>query len=182
MKFNDNMLEKPYYTREECLEPNQTITNLWSWAKKLEIMGLIGAGLLLVFGLYISGTTSTTVETFGSNGQYTRDAFSGSLFFTSLVKWLFFAFLEYCSFHALALIISAIGSINYNTFVTAKVTLSSSRWQKNSSQSSEDHPAMPGKHGDAPKPIRHGFWICPSCGKKNDLNDDSCACGAERPV
>ena len=176
MKSYDNLLDKSYYTKEECLEPNQTVEHLWSWAKILEIVGLVGAILLLISGVYTAATTSTTVD-----ASTKREVFDISLFLASFLKWLSFAALVFCSFYALALLISAIGNINYNTLVTAKVTLSSAEWHERAQQPSESPSIMPGDYKGAQKPIRHGFWICPSCGKRNNLNDDACACGAERP-
>ena len=191
MKFNDNLLTKHEYTQEECLRPNKTIHNMWSWAQALEVLGIICAIGVAIFGLVTAigaGKLASALDQ--------RSTFKFGTFLTTFLPFVLYAFLTYCGFHALALIISAIGNITYNSLVSAKAALTQtfhSGSQKSDSNKgtasthvSEENPwakldtlqkAAPAKADSA---TDHNYWLCPKCGKRQPNAVVVCGCGQRR--
>ncbi len=185
MFFDDNQLRKTVYTAEECTAPSKTVQNLWKWAHNLDILGIIGAILILAVGLFSAiGSGKAAAE-----GIRYKD-FVFSVFFHEFILTLLYAFLEYCAFHALALIISSLGSITYNTDVTAKTAISSHITPKDDKNpgtasgqsrpwSPKDRPQWMASGAAVKTP---GSWTCPACGKQNHGSAGECSCGKMKPL
>ncbi len=180
MNFNDNQLFETNYSKNDCISSNNTINNLWNWARKLEMFGIVGIFVLLAIGIITSISSAKTVEQVYS---HTKETFSASIFIVTLLQWIIYAFIEYCSFHAVALIISAIGNITYNTMVTAKASLMtadpiSKKTAADSTQSdSFSDTASANSYPAYSRAAGKNEWKCVKCGRINALYVGTCACG-----
>jgi len=95
---------------EECVVPDKTSQNLYSWAQRLEKWGMILFWVILAAGI-IPALLSI------SKGQ------DFSIFVAQVLDTIIYAFIEYCVYHVLSLLISSLASIVKNTKITAKTTL-----------------------------------------------------------
>lgn len=183
-------------TLAECTKGVATVDNLHAWAERLENWGKT----LLVL-LITTGIVSTIIE-----GISIADIDEDQVFITclsSIIKWGFYAFVEYCLYHVLALLISALASITQNTIVSANVALyeatkdtSNNEAQTNSSEKTVESQktsfnSQPIEHStpatgcaavSAPPltsiPADDGDIICPVCGKKQRSTRQVCwSCG-----
>ena len=100
----------------ECTAPDSTVTNLHFWSERLENWGRIFFGILIIVGI-ISTIADTAMM------AETSDDLVFPTLLTSAVKWGLYAFIEYCAYHALALLISALALITHNTMISANVAL-----------------------------------------------------------
>ena len=100
----------------ECHQPDATATNLHFWAERLERWG---QRLFIV--LIIAGIISTVLDTMAMIDV--NDDMVLSVFITSAITWALYAFIEYCTYHVLALLISALASITQSTIISANVAL-----------------------------------------------------------
>ena len=103
-------------TLSECTRSDATVDNLHAWAERLENWGAIFFVVLIIVGII-----STVVETIQVADVNEDMAFS--TFLTSAITWGVYAFIEYCAFHVLALLISALACITQNTMISADVAL-----------------------------------------------------------
>ena len=101
---------------EECTSPDLTATNLHHWSEKLENWGQILFIILIVIGII-----STIIDTI--NMADINEDMAFATFLTSAITWALYAFIEYCTYHVLALLISALASITQNTIISANVAL-----------------------------------------------------------
>ncbi len=110
----------------DCLKPDSITDNLWVWAERLEKLGKILFWIIIISGFVIALSTSivTTEVVKGTYYQYTdtETSFSFGVFLTSVVQTALYAFIEYCAYHVLALLIGALANITQNTKTTAKLT------------------------------------------------------------
>ena len=118
----------------ECTREDPTVSNLHIWAERLETWGRILFWGLISVGIFV--TLITTIEAYELLEELDKSvdlnelALAGmeipsvwEVFLSNLWKWGLYAFLEYCAYHALALLISALASITQNTIITANVSL-----------------------------------------------------------
>ena len=103
-------------TLSECVSPDATATNLHYWSEKLENWGQILFVILIIIGII-----STIVDTVNMSDVNEDMAFA--TFLSSAITWALYAFIEYCAYHVLALLISALASITQNTIISANVAL-----------------------------------------------------------
>ncbi len=112
-------------TLDECVQPDRVSTNLWVWAERIEKIGVIVFVFLIVFG--IINTISTGITTYrevDAIGIGDEAAVATVLaVFTSLFSTALYAFIEFCAYHAIALLIGALASIVQNTNVSANLAL-----------------------------------------------------------
>ena len=168
-------------TLSECTRPDATASNLHHWSEKLENWGQILFALIVVFGII-----ATIVETVNMVDINEDMAFATAI--TSAATWALYAFIEYCAYHVLALLISALASITQNTIISANVALYEA--SKNCTdpipqQAPAQHtPIFSDKLTDSYSqtvnrtPVPDGMWVCQNCGTKNSLNYGQCKkCG-----
>ena len=112
---------------KSCYKKDKLNSNLWKWCERLEVWGKVLFACILVFGLIFSVISSQITEevTHGTYYTYTTTEtyFDSELCFLSLLKTFGYAFLEYCSFHVVALIIGSLASIVQHTQITANIAL-----------------------------------------------------------
>jgi hypothetical protein len=89
---------------------------LHAWAERLENWGQI-----LFIILFILGIASTIMNTI--NVADVDEDMALVTCVTTFATWGIYVFIEYCAYHVLALLISALASITQNTIITANVAL-----------------------------------------------------------
>lgn len=169
-------------TLSECTRSDATVDNLHAWAERLENWGAIFFVVLIIVGII-----ATVVETIQVADVNKDMAFSA--FLTSAITWGVYAFIEYCAFHVLALLISALACITQNTMISADVALYEAA--KNA-PASEKTPTSPSAHSaSAPKPNANiiskmasdaqssgAMWECKYCLAYNKKEANFCKeCG-----
>lgn len=102
----------------QCVQGSPVASNLWVWAKRLETLGKVLFWLILIFGLI---ETAGMIDTVKSTRAEEAQVFD--LVFSQIVKYTFSAFIEYCAYHVLALLIGSLASIVQNSKVSADVAL-----------------------------------------------------------
>ena len=181
----------------ECTQPDATASNLHLWSERLERWGKFLFWFLIVWGVIsaIAASIHTEIEFYGSYNQYTRErtTFDWDLFVLSLVETGLYAFLEYCAYHVLALLVSALALITQNSIVSANVALYEAMYQASKDNVDPDIPepaatpaaTAPVFRDQCPdfskqvfKPAPDGMWGCKHCGTHNSLNYTQCKkCG-----
>ena len=166
----------------ECTAQDKTATNLHIWAERLEKWGSILFGLLILVG--IISTITQTIEVADINEDL---AFSACI--TSLITWGLYAFIEYCAYHALALLVSALASITQNTIITANVALYEASKNEPKAAPVQSAPKFSAASfsTDSFTPIPKGpaptanTWVCKNCGTSNKKEYGQCKkCGQYR--
>ena len=159
-------------TLHDCINPDSTVTNLHFWAERLENWGQILFGVLIV-----AGVISTIIDAIAAS-----DIDEGMVFptiITSILTWGLYAFIEYCAYHVLALLISALATITQNTIISANVALFESN--KNNDTSVETKPTSTISSARTPLPKKNlpkGQRECYACGHVQSASNSSCEkCG-----
>ena len=168
-------------TLSECTSPDATASNLHYWSEKLENWGQILFVILIIIGII-----STIVDTVNMADINEDMAFATCI--TSAITWALYAFIEYCAYHVLALLISALASITQNTIISANVALYEA--SKNCTDSTpqpaatQHTPIFSDKNTDSYSQTVNrttapdGMWACKNCGTHNSLNYGQCKkCG-----
>lgn len=181
---------------DDCLKPDGITNNLWIWAERLERFGKILFWFIIIFGFIVAIPTSTVVEETVNvfDRVVSETKFSVVLFLTNLGQTALYAFIEYCAYHMLALLISALANITQNTKTTAKLTEYMAR-KTTKVEAEEDNAdnTSPDNASQAPAPIenkaakcpataeiRNGEKICPVCGMNQKIERKVCwSCGQE---
>ncbi len=125
--FSGNVEKKVPKSFSQCYETDNTSRNLWIWCERLEKFGKILLWVIIIFGTIIAVSSSISTEevTKGYYYTYTEEetSFDFALFIVTLTKTVIYAFVEYCIYHVLALLIAALATIVQNTRITANVAL-----------------------------------------------------------
>lgn len=96
---------------DDCIQVDELAKNLWKWASRLDILGKVLMWLIIIAGIIMSILSGSVIP----------EKFNFTLFFTSLYPFGIYAFLDYCVFHVLALLISALAGIYHNTRQSARL-------------------------------------------------------------
>ena len=124
---------------EDCIKPDSVSTNLWVWCERLEKLGKFLFWILLIGGLILSISSSIVEKevivreaTYWSDAETeVRTTFDFELFISLLLDTVLYAFLEYCAYHIIALLIGALASIVQNAEISANVALYNLRFEEN---------------------------------------------------
>ena len=108
---------------DDCLKPDNVSSNLWVWGQRIETFGKIIFVLLIIAGLIISIAISVTKKEATYSWQSDKTVFEYKTFFQSLLRYAIYAFVEYITYHVLALLICSLASIVQNTRIAADVAL-----------------------------------------------------------
>ena len=173
-------------TLSECTRSDATVNNLHTWAERLENLGAIFFVVLIIVGII-----STVVDTIQVADVNEDMAFP--TFLTSAITWGVYAFIEYCAFHVLALLISALGCITQNTMIAADVALyeAAKKAPKTAPVQPDTKPranfSAASFTPDAYTPTPKGpaptadTWVCKNCGTSNKKEYGQCKkCGQYR--
>lgn len=101
---------------KECYATDNVSSHLWSWSNWLELWGRRVFGILIIVGIIL-----TIGEAIIAADAYEDLVFLSMI--SSLITWGWYAFLEYCAYHVLSLIIASLATIVQNTRITANVAL-----------------------------------------------------------
>ena len=171
-------------TLSECTRSDATVDNLHAWSERLENQGQIFFVVLIIIG--IISTIIDTVQIADVNEELVF-----STLVTSIITWALYAFIEYCAFHVLALLISALACITQNTMISADVALYEAA--KNAPNAAEAVPQpkpnfsaasfSPDSYMRDTKTITppDSMWVCRNCGTNNKNEHGQCKkCGQYR--
>lgn len=185
-------------TLTECTRIDPTVSNLHIWTERLEAFGKALFFILIAIGIISTIAEGITVhEYLNEMKKYVNYeellAEAGmempsvlDVVISSIIKWGLLAYLEYCAYHALALIISALASITQHTIISANIALYDA-YQKqsistpNTPTSSATTP--PASHNRINRPLTSSpeMWICKSCNTQNKIEYGQCKkCGKFR--
>lgn len=127
--FKGNSQKKVPKTLNECIKPDGVSMNLWSWAERLEKWGSVLFKLIIVYG--IINTIYSCVTAYQETVIWGEEDIAILAVFFAILKGSFiytlYAFLEYCAYHAIALLLGALASIVQNTNISANLALYSTK-------------------------------------------------------
>lgn len=160
-------------TLADCTAQDETATNLHLWAEQLEIWGSF-----LFKALVVIGIISTVADAINTAAISDRVEMVVIACISSVITWALYAFIEYCAYHVLALLISALASITQNTIISANVALYEA--YQNSAQTvvpcnTKTDGSTQAVHATIPSA---DTWKCKNCGTSNSTNYSQCKkCG-----
>ena len=129
--FSGNVQKEIPKSLGDCIKPDSVSSNLWVWCERLEKLGEILFWLLIIGGLIFSiGASIVEKEVVVKEATYWREAeteikkvFNIEIFVPLLTEIALYAFIEYCTYHIVALLIGALASIVQHTKITAEIAL-----------------------------------------------------------
>ena len=145
---------------KECYETDDVSRKLSQWADWLKIWGKRVLIILLIFGIF------STIEDAIAMADIDEDLVVLTII-SSLASWGLYAFIEYCTYNAIALLVLALATIVQNTKITAYTTLynaSKSEPEKQSENIASTETAETKSENIVKKEVKHS-WRCNSCGK-----------------
>ncbi len=152
---------------KECLRSDATVTNLHNWAERLENWGQILFVIIVIVGVITTIANTVAMVDRDEDMMFVT-------FLTTGITWALYAFIEYCTYHVLALLISALATITQNTIISANVALF---------ESSQTH-GIPEEEPSAANPnvfkkvIPEGQKECYACGHVQSATHRCCEnCG-----
>lgn len=183
-------------TLSECTSPDATASNLHIWSERLERLGKILFWLLIILGTLFAILSSVeTVEVPGYYYSKSKTTFHFEIFLSSMLQIGIYAFIEYCAYHVLALLISALACITQNTIISANVALYTAAMdiphpetvQSTTPTSAPKAPVFMDKKTDTfsqssdSTTLPNSTWVCKDCGANNSSNYGQCKkCGKFR--
>ncbi len=135
--FSANQEKKIPKSFKDCYKTDGITQNLWLWCERLEKWGKILFWILIVIGIVdtiIAGINAhQLIEQIGAETvEEIREASAEmgieiptvfEVLVTNLLSWTLYSFLEYCTYHILALLVSSLATIVQHTKITANITL-----------------------------------------------------------
>lgn len=112
-------------TLEECMEDDVYAKQILGWSKILEKFGKWLFIILIILGVIVAFYTANQevpYQSYYGSIKYSNE-FNAGLFFGSLATWALYSFIEYCTYHAIALLLGGLAMIVQNTKVSASVSL-----------------------------------------------------------
>lgn len=174
--FSGKISKRIPKTLEECVQSDATVTNLHIWAERLESWGAVLCAVLIIIGVI-----STIIATVNMADVNEDLIFSTCL--TSIITWGLYAFIEYCVYHVLALLISALASITQNTIISANVALLNADQNPETPRAPEQAPSAEPQRTSlyASAEQQSPRWFCTHCGASNKGSNTFCEmCGKEK--
>ena len=109
----------PPKSLKDCLQTDKVSQRLWEWAQNIENWGRVILVLMLIVGVadtyFVWIGTSQLDELLYSADNSTR--FLSAI--GTALQWIFGAFIEYCVYHAIALLMCALASIVQSNRITS---------------------------------------------------------------
>ncbi len=133
---------------------------------RLETLGKILFVAIIVIGV-ITAITSSFYEDISIYSYRTETKFDWGMFFLQLMDTALTAFIEYCVYHVVALLIGALASITQNTRATARILEYKETVSKKSVMHETRYPQA-------------GEWKCSNCGRINQNYVGTCGCGTRK--
>lgn len=170
MAYFDRSIPK---SLDDCMKEDSTVTNLHLWADRLERWGKNLFWILIIIGIV------TVVTQIIGYDDIDEDIIVFTVLSTAL-SWGLYAFIEYCVYNAIALLIRSLAMITHSTLVSANIAIYESG--KNLVQTEPTKPVaksaprtnVSGLSGSG----QAGTKKCPSCGALQSAKRQSCSeCG-----
>lgn len=175
--FNGKSQKKIPKTFNDCVKPDKVSTNLWIWAERIERWGKFIFYFLI--GYAILETVSAGIE---MSEAYDVDETTIILtVITSFVTNILIAFLEYCAYHAIALLLGALASIVQNTNITANLSIYNTNIKPgdkivetiSTPENTDSEPKKKIKHNNSSSDANDNYFSpCPYCGEELFYTDD----------
>ena len=131
--FSENKKKRIPKSFKDCYRTDSLTNNLWEWCERLEKIGLFLFWVIIVVGVISTIVAcAETVNAFGglSGAEIRYLQESGTeipnvfiVFIKNALLWALYAFIEYFTYHVLALLVGSIASIVQNTRITADLAL-----------------------------------------------------------
>lgn len=129
--FSGNQEKKIPKNFEDCYKSDGITKNLGLWCERLEKLGSVLFWLIIISGIITAIASSFTVSveevTHGTYYTWTETEtttnFDWDIFVVSIVETALYAFIEYCVYHVLALLIASLASIVQHTKISANISL-----------------------------------------------------------
>ena len=156
----------------DCIAPDSLSLNLWRWCQRVETFGWIMATVVIILGFIQSIQAASAVQELETLYGRDKQSFDVWVFLLGLLETAIKAFITYCSFHSVALLLGAISSIVQNTRISADLALLNSM----------SKPELPVKKcEDEEKSVAAKTWVCKNCKAVNSSNSIFCAsCGENK--
>ena len=151
MLFSKNKIPK---SLKECYEEDSVSVNLWHWSDWLKSWGGKVLGVLIVVGIIFTIAEAIQVA----------DIDKDLVVFTvinSIIIWGLYAFLEYCAYNVLSLLVAALASIVQNSKISANIALYSAAKDEHLLTDEKETSNIQKKD----EKVSGHSWICNSCGK-----------------
>ena len=145
---------------EECYEVDAVSKKLSQWADWLRIWGKRVLIILIVFGIF------STIEDAVDMADIDEELVVFTII-TSLASWVLYAFIEYCTYNAVALLVLALATIVQNTKITARTILYNAS-KSETNKETENVVATEIAEIKEKKVVRNETkhsWRCNNCGK-----------------
>lgn len=208
--FSNNSKTTIPKSLSECTKPNATVDNLHSWSEKLEKWGKILFVVILILGVIVTVTEMIKTQELRQEYRHAMEEYvelpsEVEILFNKLLTWGFYALLEYCAYHVLALLISALAFITQSTNISANVALyvaannpdtnkgstqtqtaakpTLSDKQSTNSTQTGNRPVFPPVRTTLEGPAFSATWECPHCLTQNKNEYGQCKkCGTYRSL
>ena len=121
--FSDLYKKKKPEEIGDCIKVDPVSENLWKWSDRIEKFGIFLLIFILIAGVILAITSSFYEKEIGTYYTYTVKKFDWGIFSSEITKTVFYAFVEYCAYHVLALLIASLASIVQNTRTTTDIQI-----------------------------------------------------------
>lgn len=129
--FSGNQEKKIPRNFKECYETDSITRNLWLWCERLEKWGkilfwilIIGGFIMAIWGSFGEKEVIVREASFYREAETEiRKTFDFNIFVSLLFDTALYAFLEYCAYHLIALLIGSLATIVQYTKITANIIL-----------------------------------------------------------
>lgn len=171
--FSQIQSEPTCTTVDECVQNDKLSNNLWTWAHRLETLGMVLFVFLLAYGIYAAKQAAMVEEIVGFYYTRVETKFDSALFLVELINWALYAFIEYCSYHVVALLIGALAGIYQSSKAAARL-------QEYHIRKAEGTLEAGGE--SSPDAGEERWATCPQCGTPQHAARGKCfQCGATLP-
>lgn len=171
---------------KECYATDNVSSNLWGWSEWLEVWGGRVLVILIIIGIISTIAQAVQVAQIDENLVFLT-------VITSIATWVLYAFIEYCAYHVLSLLIASLATIVQNTRITANVAIYNvakeegilkegvilkDEPKKSTPSASKQNTGYSLSKLANERKNSNSFWICKECGTKNDESNLHCKdCG-----
>ncbi len=134
--FSGNVKKKIPKDLRECYKTDNVTHNLWVWCERLEKWGFricIALAIIGIFTIIKNGIETAQLldelnidlnEITVVSAEYGIEIKSVfEVVIEGILIWTFYCFIEYCTYHVLALLVGSLATIVQNTKITANITL-----------------------------------------------------------
>ncbi len=152
----------------DCIAPDSLSLNLWRWCQRVETFGFVMMAVVIFLGFIQSIQAASAVQELETLYGKDKQSFDVWVFLLALLETAVKAFVTYCAFHCVALLLGAISSIVQNTRISADLALLNSM-------------SNPELSIDNEKNVAAKTWVCKNCKAVNSANSIFCtSCGENK--